>query len=72
MLYINGSTPSQFPYKAMLEDIKFLMKRCNCSVIHILRENNKCADGLASRRVNHVENLVVLNDPPNEISCERA
>ncbi|CAL5349330.1 unnamed protein product [Camellia sinensis] len=83
VLHINNTTPSNHPHRALLEDIKFLMLRCNCDVSHILREGNKCADGLANMGVNHVENLVVLDNPPNEIanlliadivgaSCERA
>ncbi|GMP33309.1 hypothetical protein CsSME_00006691 [Camellia sinensis var. sinensis] len=82
VLNINNPTTSNYPYRALLEDIKFLMHRCNCVVSHILREGNQCANDLANIGVHHRENLVVLEDPPNEIasllvtdivglSCER-
>ncbi|KAL7224123.1 hypothetical protein ACSBR1_025559 [Camellia fascicularis] len=83
VIYINSTTPSNYPYKALLEDIKFLMHRCNCEVSHILREGNQCADRLANIGVSHGDNPVVLENPPTEIanllvadivdlSCERA
>lgn len=83
VLHINTNTTSNYPYRALLEDIKFLMQRCNCAVSRIFREGNKCADGLANMGVNHGGNLEVLENPPSEItsplvadivglSCERA
>ncbi|CAL5371297.1 unnamed protein product [Camellia sinensis] len=83
VIHINSTTPSNYPYRALLEDIKFLMHRCNCAVRHILREGNQCANRLANIRVSHGDNQVVLDNPPPEIanllvadivglSCERA
>ncbi|KAL7224711.1 hypothetical protein ACSBR1_026069 [Camellia fascicularis] len=68
VLHINNTTPNNYPHRALIEDIKFLMLRCNCAVFHILREGNNCADGLANMGVSHVENLVVLDNPPNKIA----
>ncbi|CAL5407188.1 unnamed protein product [Camellia sinensis] len=83
VIHINSATPSNYPYRALLEDIKFLMHRCNCEVRHILREGNQCADRLANIGVSLGDNLVVLDNPPPEIanllvadivglSCDRA
>ncbi|CAL5366943.1 unnamed protein product [Camellia sinensis] len=80
---INNPTTINYPHRALLEDIKFLMHRCNCIVSHIPREGNQCANGLANMGVHHGENLIVLEDPPNDLvsllvadivglSCERA
>ncbi|KAL7245375.1 hypothetical protein ACSBR2_000661 [Camellia fascicularis] len=80
---INNTIPNNYPYRAPLEYIQFLMHRCNYEVSHILREGNKCVDGLANMGVTHGENLVVLDNPPIEVasllvvdivgtSCERA
>ncbi|CAL5377310.1 unnamed protein product [Camellia sinensis] len=68
VLHINNTTTSNYLYRALLEDIKFLMQRCNCAVSHILREGNKCADRLANMGVNHGGNLEVLENPPSEIA----
>ncbi|XP_028114609.1 uncharacterized protein LOC114312574 [Camellia sinensis] len=80
---INNPTTINYPHRALLEDIKFLMHRCNCIVSHIPREGNQFANGLANMGVHHGENLIVLEDPPNDLvsllvadivglSCERA
>ncbi|KAL7173644.1 hypothetical protein ACSBR2_032993 [Camellia fascicularis] len=60
--------PSQhFQHRALLEDTKFLMKRCNCIIAHILREGNKSIDGVANIDVNHQDSFVFFNDPSSEI-----
>lgn len=51
--------PSQnSPYKALIEDTKFLLQRCNCSLGHTLREGNKAED----------DHVVILEDPPPEFT----
>ncbi|CAL5416037.1 unnamed protein product [Camellia sinensis] len=65
---IQGEFSQHFLQRALLEDTKFLMKRCNCNVAHILREGSKSADGLANMGVNHQDSFVFLNDPPSEIA----
>ncbi|XP_028100581.1 uncharacterized protein LOC114299952 [Camellia sinensis] len=57
------------PYKALIEDAKFLLKRCNCSLCHTPREGNKCADLLANMRVAQDEHVLVLEEPPNEVKA---
>ncbi|XP_028085910.1 receptor-like protein EIX1 [Camellia sinensis] len=67
VLFIKGDTPPNFAQRALLEDTKFLMHRCNCSISYTPREANKCADGLANLGATHQDNLVVLDDPPSAI-----
>lgn len=43
------------PYKALIEDAKFLLQRCNCSFGRTLREGNKVDDQLANMGVVHDE-----------------
>ncbi|CAL5389141.1 unnamed protein product [Camellia sinensis] len=61
--------PSQnSPYKALIEDTKFLLQRCNCSLGHTLREGNKAVDKLASIEVAQDDHIVILEDPPPEVT----
>lgn len=54
------------PYKALIEDAKFLLRRCSCSPVHTLREVNRVADQLANMGVAQTEH-VFLEDPPDEV-----
>ncbi|GMQ04707.1 hypothetical protein CsSME_00050038 [Camellia sinensis var. sinensis] len=56
-------------YKALIEDIKFLMKRCNCSLGHTLREGNRDADMLANMGVAQDEHVVILDDPLEDVKA---
>lgn len=51
------------PYRAIVEDAKFLISRCECSIQHIPREGNHSADVLANIGVNQQEHLVYLENP---------
>ncbi|CAL5396480.1 unnamed protein product [Camellia sinensis] len=51
------------PYKAIIEDTKFLMKRRNCTLGHTLREGNKVANRLANIGVEQDNHVVILEDP---------
>lgn len=57
------------PYKAIIEDTKFLMKRCNCTLSHTLREGNRVADRLANIGVAQDEHVVLLEDPPEAVTA---
>ncbi|KAL7212809.1 hypothetical protein ACSBR2_015487 [Camellia fascicularis] len=57
------------PYKALIEDAKFLLKTCNCSLQHTLREGNRCAYKLANMGVAQDEHVVLLEDPPEEVKA---
>ncbi|GMP98855.1 hypothetical protein CsSME_00046579 [Camellia sinensis var. sinensis] len=55
---------STSPYRALIEDVNFMPRRCNCSIQHIPREANQCADALANIGANQTEHLVFQEDPP--------
>ncbi|THG00481.1 hypothetical protein TEA_002907 [Camellia sinensis var. sinensis] len=56
-------------YRALIEDAKFLLQRCCCSLRHTPREGNKCADQLANIGVAQDEHVVVLDDPPENLQA---
>ncbi|KAL7214432.1 hypothetical protein ACSBR1_026773 [Camellia fascicularis] len=45
---IHNRASGNSPYKALIEDAKFVFNKCKCIIGHILREMNKCADKLAN------------------------
>ena len=51
------------PYKAIIEDTKFLMKRYNCTLSHTLRKGIMVADRLANIGVEQDDHVVILEDP---------
>lgn len=55
------------PFRALIEDTKFLLKRCNCSLRHTLREGNRVADRLANLGVVQTDHVVMLEDPPEAV-----
>ncbi|XP_028104658.1 uncharacterized protein LOC114303709 [Camellia sinensis] len=55
------------PYKALIEDAKFLLKKCSCSLVHTLREGNRVADQLANIGVAQTEHVVFLESPLDEV-----
>ncbi|CAL5362434.1 unnamed protein product [Camellia sinensis] len=64
---IQNGPNTHSPYKALIEDARFLLKRCDCLLRHTLREGNRCADKLASLGVEQSEYVVLLEDPPEEV-----
>lgn len=54
-------------FRALIEDTKFLLKRCNCNLGHTLREGNRVADMLANPGVAQTEHVVMLEDPPEAV-----
>ncbi|GMP90230.1 hypothetical protein CsSME_00041449 [Camellia sinensis var. sinensis] len=55
------------PFRASIEDTKFLMARCTCTLGHTLREGNRVADMLANLGVAQTEHVVMLEDPPKAV-----
>ncbi|CAL5427260.1 unnamed protein product [Camellia sinensis] len=51
--------------RSLVEDSKFLIRRCGYTLQHILREDNLSADGLAKMGVDQDEPLVVMEDAPD-------
>ncbi|XP_028097553.1 uncharacterized protein LOC114297336 [Camellia sinensis] len=57
------------PYKALIEDAKFLLKRYDCSLQHTPKEGNKCADLLANMGVAQDEHVGVLEESLEEVKA---
>ncbi|KAL7209972.1 hypothetical protein ACSBR1_031527 [Camellia fascicularis] len=68
MLQIQLGPHPNSPLKALIEDAKFLLQRCHCSILHTLREGNKVADRLADLGVTQAEHVKILEDPPMEVT----
>ncbi|KAL7210803.1 hypothetical protein ACSBR2_013807 [Camellia fascicularis] len=64
---ITNGPPPNCPYRAIVEDARPLLQRCNCSIQHIMREANQCADKLANMGADQVEHLLVMEEPPPEV-----
>lgn len=64
---ITNGPPPNCPYRAIVEDARHLLQQCNCSIHHIVREANQCADKLANMGADQFEHLVVMEDPPPEV-----
>ncbi|CAL5338110.1 unnamed protein product [Camellia sinensis] len=63
MELVRDGAAGNSPYKAVIEDANFLLRRCSCLIQAIPREANQCANALANLRVNQQEYLVFLKDP---------
>ncbi|XP_028112975.1 uncharacterized protein LOC114311106 [Camellia sinensis] len=68
MLQIQQGPNPNSPLKALIEDAKFLLQRCHCSILHTLREGNKVVDILADLGVAQAEHVKILEDPPIEVT----
>lgn len=64
----HGPNPNS-PLKALIEAAKFLLQRCHCSLLHTLREGNKVADRFANLGVAQEEHIMILEDPPAEVTA---
>ncbi|XP_028078092.1 uncharacterized protein LOC114279985 [Camellia sinensis] len=54
-------------FRHLVEDSKILLKGCNCTVQHVWKEANLCADALAKLRAAQPEDMLVVKEPPVEI-----
>ncbi|GMP58876.1 hypothetical protein CsSME_00022384 [Camellia sinensis var. sinensis] len=66
-IYRDGAAANS-PYRVLIEDANFRLRRCQCSIEAIPRETNNSADAMANLGVNQQEHLIVLEDPPSSIS----
>ncbi|XP_028081991.1 uncharacterized protein LOC114283389 [Camellia sinensis] len=62
--FLNKGPPSNCPFRSIVEDSRDLIRRCNCSIQHILQEDNKCTYLLANMGADQLEPLVVVDEPP--------
>ncbi|GMP76765.1 hypothetical protein CsSME_00033307 [Camellia sinensis var. sinensis] len=63
---IQSAPCSNMAYKALVEDTKFLLKRCDCSLRHTPIEGNRCANKLANMGVAQDDHVLLLEDPPKK------
>ncbi|CAL5336391.1 unnamed protein product [Camellia sinensis] len=54
-------------FRGVVEDARIIMRDCDCTIQHIKREANICADALAKLGENQPVELPIVNDPPAEI-----
>ncbi|KAF5933818.1 hypothetical protein HYC85_029989 [Camellia sinensis] len=64
---LKGNVEVFSPLRSLVEDSKFLIRRCGFLIQHVKREGNMSANGLAKMGANQNEVLVVMDDPPEEI-----
>ncbi|KAL7227067.1 hypothetical protein ACSBR1_022019 [Camellia fascicularis] len=58
---------NKFPFKGMLENAKIIFRGYECTIQHVFKEGNLCADALAKLGAVQLEEIVVVNEPPVEI-----
>ncbi|XP_028083701.1 uncharacterized protein LOC114284948 [Camellia sinensis] len=58
---------SNCPFKNLVEDANILLNGCECTIQHIWKQGNLCADALAKLGANQPEEMLVVNEPPAEL-----
>ncbi|KAL7207503.1 hypothetical protein ACSBR1_029453 [Camellia fascicularis] len=64
---LNEGPDERCPFRGIVEDTRIIMRGCDCSIQHIRREANICADAMAKLGEYQPEDLLVVNEPPAEI-----
>ncbi|XP_028080539.1 uncharacterized protein LOC114282098 [Camellia sinensis] len=64
---MNEETRDNCPFKNLVEDSKILLQGCQCTVQHVWKEGNLCADALAKFGAQQPKDMLVVNEPPAEI-----
>ena len=65
---ISNGGEGTHPYRALIEDGNFILRRCRCTIQYVPRDANQSADALANIGVNQKGNLIFLEEPPNSVS----
>ncbi|CAL5366189.1 unnamed protein product [Camellia sinensis] len=55
------------PFQGLIEDARIIMRGCECTIQHVLREGNSCADAMAKFGAKQPMELLVVNDHPAEV-----
>ncbi|CAL5426888.1 unnamed protein product [Camellia sinensis] len=55
------------PFRGIVEDAHIIMRGCDCSIQHIRREANICADATAKLGEYQPADLLIVNEPPAEL-----
>ncbi|GMP68316.1 hypothetical protein CsSME_00027964 [Camellia sinensis var. sinensis] len=58
---------SNYPFKNLVEDAKVLFRGCECTIQHIWKQGNLCADALAKMGADQPEEMLVVNVSPAEL-----
>ncbi|CAL5353181.1 unnamed protein product [Camellia sinensis] len=53
--------------QGLVEDARIIFNGCQCTIQHIYKEGNLCADAMAKLGVDQPEDILVVNDPPTKI-----
>ncbi|KAF5934299.1 hypothetical protein HYC85_030470 [Camellia sinensis] len=64
---MNEETKDNCPFKNLVEDSKILLRGYQCTVQHVWKAGNLCADALAKFGAQQPEDMLVVNEPPAEI-----
>ncbi|CAL5424608.1 unnamed protein product [Camellia sinensis] len=55
------------PFRGIVEDAHIIMRGCDCSIQHIRREANICADATAKLGEYQPADLLIVNEPPAKL-----
>lgn len=59
----------KFPLAGLVEESRIILNGSECTVQHVLREGNVCADALAKFAAEQPEDLLVVNDPQQKFEA---
>ncbi|XP_028070017.1 uncharacterized protein LOC114272492 [Camellia sinensis] len=55
------------PFRGIVEDARITMRGCDCTIQHIRRDANICADAMAKLGEYQPAELLIVQDPPAEL-----
>ncbi|CAL5365392.1 unnamed protein product [Camellia sinensis] len=64
---LNEEPGAKCPFRGIVEDSRIILRGCECTVQHVRRGGNICADNLAKLGANQPLELLIVNEPPDEI-----
>ncbi|CAL5371541.1 unnamed protein product [Camellia sinensis] len=64
---LNEEPGTKCPFRGIVEDSRIILRGCECTVQHVRRGGNICADNLAKLGANQPLELLIVNEPPDEI-----
>ncbi|KAL7222427.1 hypothetical protein ACSBR1_024175 [Camellia fascicularis] len=64
MKLLEKELDAKCPFKGLVEDARIIMRGCECTMQHVYKEGNLCADALAKFGIDQPEEILVVNEPP--------
>ncbi|GMP31155.1 hypothetical protein CsSME_00005487 [Camellia sinensis var. sinensis] len=64
---LNEEPGTKCPFCGIVVDSRIILRGCECIVQHVRRGGNICADDLAKLGANQPLELLIVNEPPDEI-----